>query len=134
MAKEWFVLLNQQIIPVYIRIVRDQKPFKSQKNRRVIKRILFISLWNNIYFFIITGTCFDDSSTEYCRLDGPSSFDDPRSFDDPIVDDMFLQSSEKKVSDDVLVDNGDGSEDDSDKDDDDHSHAKKTPDILSYIF
>ena len=35
---------------------------------------------------------------------------------------MFLQSSEKKVSDDILDDNGDGSEDDSDKDDYDHSH------------
>ena len=75
-------------------------------------------LLNNIYFASLTG----------------SSFDNPRSFDDPIVDDMFLQSSEKKVSDDILDDNWDGSEDDSDKDDDDHSHAKKTPGILSYIF
>ncbi len=80
---------------------------------------------NNIYFATITGSSFND----------PSSFDDPRSFDDPIFDDLFLQSSEKKVSDDVLDENEDGSEDDSsDEDDDDHSHAKKTPGILFYIF
>ena len=75
---------------------------------------------NNIYFFIITGTSFDDSSTEYYRLD------DPRSFDDPIVD-MVLQSCEKK-------DGYSGSEDDSDEDDYDHSHAKETPGILCYIY
>ena len=75
-------------------------------------------LLNNISFASLTG----------------SSFDDPRSFDDPIVDDLFLQSSEKKVSDDVVDENEDGSEDDSDEDDDDHSHAKKTQGILFYIF
>ncbi len=60
---------------------------------------------NNINFSIITGSSFDDSSTEYYRLDDRSSFDDP-------VVDIFLQSCDKK----------DGSEDDSDEDDNDHSH------------
>ncbi len=76
---------------------------------------------NNIYFFIITGTSFDDSSTEYCRLDDPSSFDDP-------IVDIIFQSSEK-------IDGYSGSEDDSDEDDCDHSHTKKTPaGILCYIY
>ena len=60
---------------------------------------------NNIYFSIITGSSFDDSSTEYYRLDDPSSFDDQ-------MVDMFLQSCDKK----------DCSEDDFDEDDNDHSH------------
>ena len=74
---------------------------------------------NNIYFFIITGSSFDDSSVEHYRLG------DHCSFDDPILD-TFLQSSEKP-------DGYSGSDIDSDKDDCDHSHAKKTPGVLCYI-
>jgi hypothetical protein len=75
-------------------------------------------LLNNIYFFIITGTSYDDSSTDYYRLEDRSSSDDP------ILD---MQSSEKP-------DGYSGSEDDySDEDDCDHSHAKKKPGILCYI-
>ena len=77
-------------------------------------------LLNNIYFFIITGTSFDDSSTEYYRLE------DRISSDDPIVD-MVVQSCEKE-------DGYSGTEDDSDEDDDDHSHAKETSGILCYIY
>ena len=75
---------------------------------------------NNIYFFIITGTSYDDSSTDYYRL-----VEDRSSSDDPILD---MQFSEKP-------DGYSGSEDDdSDEDDCDHSHhAKKKPGILCYI-
>jgi hypothetical protein len=73
-------------------------------------------LLNDIYFFIITGTSYNDSSSEYYRLEDRSSFDDP------ILD---MQPSEKP-------DGYSGSEDDSDEDDCDHSHAKK-PGILCYI-
>ena len=74
----------------------------------------------NIYFFIITGTSYDDSSTDYYRLEDRSSSDDP------ILD---MQSSEKPDG-----YSGSGSEDDhSDEDDCDHSHAKKKPGILCYI-
>ena len=73
---------------------------------------------NNIYFFIIIiGTSYDDSSTDYYRLEDRSNFDDP------ILD---MQSSEKPAG-------YSGSEDDSDEDDCDHSHAKKKPGILCYI-
>ena len=75
---------------------------------------------NNIYFFIITGTSFDDSSTEYYRLEDRSSFDDP-------IVDMVVQSCEKE-------DGYSGTEDDSDEDDDDHSHAKENSGILCYIY
>ena len=73
---------------------------------------------SNIYFFIITGTSYDDSSTDYYRLENRSNFDDP------ILD---TQSSEKP-------DGYSGSEDDSDEDDCDHSHAKNAPGILCYIY
>ncbi len=73
---------------------------------------------NNIYFFIITGTSYDDSSTEYYKLEDRSCFDDP------ILD---MQSSEKP-------DGYSGSEDDSHEDDCDNSHAKKKPGILCYIY
>ena len=76
---------------------------------------------NNIYFSIITGSSFDDSSVENYRLG------DQCSFDDPIIDDLILQSSEKP-------DGYSGSEDDSDEDDCDHSHAKNAPGILCYIY
>ncbi len=73
----------------------------------------------NIYFSIITGSSFDDSSVEYYRLGDQSSFDDP-------IVDLVLQSS-------VKPDGYSGSKIDSDEDDDDHSHAKNTQGILFYI-
>ena len=74
---------------------------------------------NNIYFSIITGSSFDNSSVVHYRLG------DQCSFDDPIVD-VILQSREKK-------DGYSASEIDSDEDDNDHSHAKNTQGIAFYI-
>jgi len=79
-----------------------------------------MSLLINIYFSIITGSSFDDSSVEYYRLGDQSSFDDP-------IVDLILQFSS------VKPDGYSGSEIDSDEDDDDHSHAKNTQGILFYI-